>query len=542
MPKPNKEVKKLTKRKAAALVRTYTTLHKKLGRAPTANELDDAGFSRDAVRHNVGSMRRLDALAREEHPTLFYDVDLTRAMLGSKQLELDAVLNSYQKFVITTNVLGCPIDKKFFAAIKNYCQLNDAALLILVTADPAKRNTPGGYGTIDRALVNENIVLQDVELNDNLRISSIKVSAKQADPTTSLERIGGRHQSCILASPKQRLKLVPTSNVGLPLALMTTGSINRADYGTDRYLSERTAVIAASDHVTGALIVEIESRKMYHYRQTQARSDGSFIDLGVRYTGATTESVDAAALVPGDWHAGSVSDCVRSALPEMCKTLSPKMLVMHDIMDSMAVNGHETDQTILRAQRAEAGQLNLTAELRTLKDDLAWLTTLAPQVAVVASNHNDMVDRSLQSGRYVNDPYNLRVSLKLSLAMLDGKDPVVEGVKLVAGDDRAFLKKVRFLKRDEDLIIAGVAVGNHGDLGGNGARGSAAGIEKAYGSAIVGHTHTPNILRNVWTVGTSSHLRLTYTRGASSWLNAMVVLYSCGTRQMINIINGKWKL
>lgn len=542
MLKPVAPKEKPIKTKAAALLRTYYRLHEKLGRPPTSHELDDAGFSRDTVRHNVGNMRRLDAMARAEFPDKFYDVDLTREFINGKQGELAAVLNSYRRFVVTTNVLGCPVDTKYLEAIRTYCRVNDAALLVLVASDPAKRNTPGGYGSLDKALVNENIVLSDVNLNESLRISTIKMSAKQADPIVSMERIGGRHQSCIFASPKQRLKLVPTSSKHLPLALMTTGSINRPDYTTDRYLAERTAAIATSDHVTGALIIEIDSAKMFHYRQTQAGKDGSFIDLGVEYSKAGTKPIAAAALITGDWHAGSVAPQVRNALPEMCDVLRPKRIVTHDALDSRSVNHHELDQVILRARRAEAGQLNLEDEFKELSRDLAWMTTLADEVVVVASNHIDMVPKMLESGRFIKDPTNLRLSLQLALAMLDGADPLVAGIELVSGKTAPFLKKIKFLERDEDFIVAGIHLGAHGDMAGNGAKGSVSGLEKAYGSSVTGHSHSPSITRQTWVVGTSSLLRLEYTRGPSSWVNCHCVVYPNGTRQLINIISGKWRL
>lgn len=538
----SKEAPKATKRRQRSMLGTYAKLHKRLGRAPTATELTDVGITRDACKHHFGGLARLAAAARVEYPQHFHDVELTHDAIEAKQTELEACIASYSRFVITTAVVGCQVDAKFLASIRNYCAKNDACLLVLVAADPAKAATPGGYGMIDKRLEHDNIVLGDVRLNDTLFISTIKMSAKQTDPTTGMERIGQRSGSFVFASPKQRLKMVATSNAGMPCALMTTGSITLPNYRTNRYMSERTAYIADYDHVIGAVIVEVESKTVFHFRQVQTARDGSFIDLAVQYAPTTTKAVRAAALILGDWHVGATDPTIVAALPGMCETLKPKRLVMHDIFDGASVNRHEAGDSIARAKTARNNQANLADELRAVATDLKWLTTLAETVVVVASNHDHFADRYISEGRYLLDPHNLYISLQLAIAMLDGKRAFPEGVKLMTEGSKQHLARVRFLDIDEDYKVAGVQLGAHGHLGSNGSKGSLAAMEKAYGNSITGHSHTPGILRGAWAAGTSTHLELSYNKGPSSWLQSSVVLYENGQRQLLNFINKKWRL
>lgn len=531
------------KPRTKALLKAYAKLHKKLGRSPTANELSDAGFTRDAVKNATGNMTRLAVLSRESHPDDFFDVELSHRILDEKQAELNACILSYRRFVITTAVVGCPLDVKFYNTIKQYCLLNDACLLVLMAADPAKIDTPNGVGYVDARLLNENIVLNDVKLNDSLFLSTIKLSAKHIDPVTGMERIGQRGGSFIFASPKQRLKLVANSSEHVPNALMTTGAVTVSSYDTERYMSSRTAYLADHDHVMGAIIVEIESSKAFHYRQIQRNKHGGFTDLGVQYWESGTEPVRAESFVLGDWHSAECDPKVRELLPEMCAALKPKRLFLHDLYDGTAVSHHEANNTILRAKRSAANQLNLEDELRGVANDLRWMVGMVSEVIVVDSNHNDFLSRYLADGRYLKDPQNLYVSLKLAASMLEGKHPLKDGVMRTSGKDSSFLTKVKFLLPDESYTINGVEHGVHGHRGPSGSKGSLIGLERSYGKSVTGHTHSAAILRGAWVVGTSSILDPEYASGsASSWIHCHYVQWPDGTRQLINIISGKWRL
>ncbi len=531
------KIKDGIKRKAEIL-KKYVSIRKKLKRNVKIADLKAEGISKDAVQYYFNSLTTLEQVARDLHPTAFHDIAVDALYSQKAMADLRDTIDNCKRFVVTTAVVGCHVNDKAYAAVKNFCDARDAKMLVLVASDPA-----AAVGdTIDRRLQQEHIIFHDTALNSNIFISAIKLSAKHIDPITGLERIGQRNGTFIYASPKQRLHLVATSNEKLPHALMTTGAITDPNYDTDRYMSERTAYIAENDHVMGAIIVEVVDDNEYHYRQVQFQKDGSFIDLGVRYlANGKPVKVSPAAIIPGDWHSGETDPVVAGAIKDICKEMKPRVMVLHDAFDGLCINHHEDHAQILKAVRAQKNQLNLNQEIVGLAKDLDVLSNLVDQVVVVKSNHDEFLSAHyLQHGKYVEDPQNHRLALELAIAMMDGKDPLQYGVeKFGALKNRS---KVRWLQRDEDFTIAGIQLGAHGDKGANGSKGSLRSMEKSYTNSVTGHSHTPGIIRGAWAVGTSSHLKLTYNEGPSSWLQTLCLVYPNGSRQLINVVEGKWRL
>jgi len=253
------------------------------------------------------------------------------------------------------------------------------------------------------------------------------------------------------------------------------------------------------------------------------------------------EKVKPLAILPGDWHTGETDPVVKAAIKEICKELKPKYLVINDGYNGLSTNHHIRNQKILLARYAEEGKLIIEDELRAYKEELEEISQWAEHLVLVYSNHDDFLSRYLDRSEFQDDPYNYKISLKLAQALLEEKNPVQYGVEKLFG--YKYKDKTTWLKKGEDFILAGANVGAHGHKGANGAKGSPASMEKAYGSSFSGHTHTPQILRGTWIVGTSTYLQLDYNaEGASSWQQTAGLLYPNGARQLINIIDGKWKL
>jgi hypothetical protein len=292
------------------IAKVYADLAKELKRTIRMNDMIDAGYTRDTISHYFQSLGRLNAFARDLHPNSFFDIAISNLIHDKEFVDsVDDVVGRKKRFFITTAVTGCPVEPSCINSIASFCAKRDAACLVQVSSDPAHNwEKNNDQGSIDSTILDTDgfhLVLKDLQLNDNLYMSCIKLSAKQIDPVTGLTRIGQKRGSFIYASPKQRLKLIATSNNKLPRMAMTTGALTAADYRSENYMSQRTAYIAENDHVNGGLIVEIEDKKTFHFRQVQFDIDGSFVDLGVKYNAdGTTESI-ASHFVLGDWHAGS---------------------------------------------------------------------------------------------------------------------------------------------------------------------------------------------------------------------------------------------
>jgi hypothetical protein len=543
MSKKNKQVNDLQDKKKSML-RDYANLRKQMRRDLSVEDFtSNTEYTKDMLKHHYGSLSNIDEEARRKYPRCFLDVYIEDMMTEQQLDKLRATITNNKKFVITTAVTGCELDGKMYKSVKTYCKKNNAALLILIASDPASNLDRGSLGRVDKRLTSEAIVLEDSELNSNIFLSTIKLSAKHIDPIAGLGRIGQREGSFVYASPKQRLKSSPVSNTKLPHFLMTTGAITVPDYTSANYMSNRTAYIAHYDHVMGGVIVEIGDSDEYHFRQFQCDQTGKFIDLGIEYSATGTKKIRPEAFVLGDWHSGSTCPMSKLVWDDICRTLKPKKLVMHDLFDGKSINHHEAHNIDSKAKRAESGQLNLREELNLVARDLEYLTSLSDEVVIVKSNHDEFLDRFLQKGDFKNDPYNYKTFLELALHYVNtSEDPLKYGVEKMGNINIKCMSKIRWLKRDEDLRLADIQLGAHGDKGANGARGGLQSMEFAYGNSVTGHSHSPEILRGAWQVGTSSHLKLGYNVGPSSWLNSSCLVYPNGQRQLINAIKGKYRI
>ena len=528
--------------KKLGIVEDYAALFEKLNRSPKMTELVELGHTKDSIKHHFSSLTKLEEVAREEHPDKFFDVEIADLLEeGDLSDKLHKVVKQYKKFVITTAVTGCAAHEGFHASLKSFCKQNKAALLVLVASDPAHNHSKGGYGTIDMALAKECMVVEDTHLNSNFFISTIKLSAKQINPTTGLSDIGQREGSFVFASPKQSMMLESTSNEKLPHVMMTTGAVTVPNYVTEMYMSERTAYIADKHHVMGAIYVNIFDDELYGYTQIQMlNEEGSFVHFGKRYhpNGKVTNEAPE-VMVLGDWHSGETDPLVRQATEEMLGFFKPKKVAIHDGFNGKSVNHHEEHNTIAQAMNFMNGVPSLEQEIVGYRDDLDWFSKQVSEVVVVKSNHDEFLSNDyLRYAKYAQDPQNHYFSLDLAKAMMEKKDPIqfaVEKVGLKA-------KNIRWLQRDEDWKVAGIQLGAHGDKGPAGTRGNLKNMRKSYGLSVTGHSHCPGIWHGAFAVGTSSLLKLGYNQGPSNWMQTHCLVYEDGSRQLVNMIKGTWKI
>ncbi|MEP2359089.1 MAG: hypothetical protein ABJI14_10905, partial [Marinomonas sp.] len=100
---------------------------------------------------------------------------------------------------------------------------------------------------------------------------------------------------------------------------------------------------------------------------------------------------------------------------------------------------------------------------------------------------------------------------------------------------------VVFLARDQRLEIGGIRHDQHGDIGPNGARGSAMNLSRTGEKTNIGHSHSAAIVHGCYQMGTMSLLDMGYNQGPSSWSHSLIVTYANGKRAIITLKNGKWR-
>lgn len=519
------------------LIESYRDYVSELGLTPSLKIMEEWGYNSRFINKKLGSVRKLYDVVSERYPDITNDLVNDTIFTKEYKREVKTKVKNSKVFFVSTAVSGKEVNLPSLLSVQSYLKLRKGELIILPSEDAASKSSIFNY-ELDRRLKDAIFVSEDLYLNKNIHLSSIRVSAKQINPLTGLERLAQSKGSAILASPKQYLKFVSTSNTKLPHALMTTGCITVGDYSTDLYMSKRTSYIAEFDHVIGGLIVEIKDDSTYHFRQVQFDKDGSFYDLGVKYfPNGKTEKVRETVCVLGDTHVGSHDFEVDKALTQIVSMVNAKEIIVHDLFDNRFNNHHNSHRPVTQANLARKGLTSLLKEGMLTK---AWLdswTEKVSKITVVPSNHNEALDRYIDEGRWLYDPENLYDSLLLVRAKMDGKNPL----KVLIEDlcNFKYKSQVEWLDRDEDYLVYGIVNDAHGDKGANGSKGSLSSIEKSYYKATIGHSHTAGILRNIYQVGTSSRLKLSYNSGPSSWTHTMCIQYPNGQRQLVNMIKNK---
>lgn len=532
-----KSKEEITKERVSDLKIKYSKYIESIGITPSVQVIKTWGFSTSDIYDYFGTFLNLYEECSKDYPEIFNNLinDSIFTEEYNRQLKID--IKSFKRFVITTAVSGKEVDEKALNAIKTYCKANEAMLLVMPCEDVASRQSMFKY-ELDSRLKGAGFVSSDLYLNNNIHLSSIMVSAKQINPLTGLERLAQAKGSMILSSPKQFLQFVSTSNTKLPHALMTTAAITINDYSTDKFMSKRTSYIAEFDHVMGAIVVEIEDKDTYHFRQLQFDPKGFFYDLGKKYTSdGKIENVEESVCVFGDTHVGSHEVGVNEELKNIIKEVKAKEIIVHDLFDNRFNNHHDKGKPVLRANMARKGITKLMEEGIITAN---WLNDWSNQVSkmtIVKSNHDEALDKYITEGRWLFDEINLYDSLPLVRATMDGEDPLKYLITKMVGLSNP--EKINWLKRDQDYSVYGIINDAHGDKGSNGSKGSKLSLEKSYFKATIGHSHSAGILRNIYQVGTSTKLKLSYNSGPSSWTQTMCIQYPNGTRQLINIIKNK---
>lgn len=435
-------------------------------------------------------------------------------------------LKGKKKFFITSAQYGAEINNDVFESIKTYCKANDAELVIM----------PVKYGSLHEGVkdpLKPYLLTRKHFFNKSVQTNSLNLRPTLVNPLTSLERTG-KSVTQIFAHPKHASVSVARGHSEHPKVVMTTGSVTFPNYKPDK-----TGLIAVRDHCFGGVILDIIDEKRFTFRHVKADEFGRLFDITGVYTPDAVEKATPEALVMGDWHCGETCDNVRDVtfgVGGIVDCLRPKNIFVHDLFDGRSISHHDEKNLILMAKKSKKGLLNLERELQMCSDNLFFMkkNSFGARIYVVASNHDEHLDRYLSEGRYIKDFRNFEFAHKLVSSCFEkGLPAMIDHLSQDHPD-------VNFLQRDEVTKMAGVRLDMHGDLGQNGSRGSVNQFDKVCDVSVTAHTHSPCIKGTSYQIGTSTRLKLLYTRGLTSWMNTHGIVWGNGTVQLINIIDGRW--
>jgi hypothetical protein len=362
-------------------------------------------------------------------------------------------------------------------------------------------------------------------------LGDVKIQPTAANPLTGLESISGE-TTTIIGHPKMHLKPVPVLEGHPKKILLTTGAITLPNY-TDSKSGKR----GEFHHKLGFTIVEIKDEEIFFIRQVEADENGNFIDLYHEVKGGKVKQVEKAeGIVWGDTHVNSLNPEILDPTEKLIEDLGIKVEVHHDLSDGISVNNHITNNPIEQHKRYMKNEDSIEVELHRTANFLRRRPDTYK--IIVQSNHNDRYDRWLINQDWRKDIPNAIPFMKYGLATLQGKAD--KGILAFFLEEQFTDKEILCLDYDDSYILGGFEIAHHGHIGSNGSKGSIEQFRKMSMKMIIGHYHKPMRLDKVLAVGTSTHLREGYNKGASDWMNSHVIIHSNGTAQHIIFIKGEF--
>ena len=439
-----------------------------------------------------------------------------------------------QKYVITSYVpsIEGKINEPFLSSLKNYCKVNEAELFVY-------RTKAIWLGDEEDTKYSDTKPIKFI--NSNLYVSDLLLSPTTQDPLAGIDGLVSKNGNLIIPFSNQRFKVIARSikKYEHPRAVWCTGTISKPLYPTTK-----VGYRAKSNHLCGALVVEVKDNKYFNIRQLQANIDGTFYDGKKLYTPKRVIDSSIAGLVMGDIHPFFLDSFAFNETLKLIKELQPEELIYHDLFDSTSISHHLKEKFVTKAIVAkEIPSLEheglLTASiLRKLIEASSKLT----KHIIVKSNHDEHLDRYLDEFRFKEDYTNLILALDLCKQMVlfkQNKTNVGPLQKLLSEHITDF-SNVTFLRRNNVHNIAGIECSNHGDIGNNGARGSIKSQGLILGGKVVtGHSHSPEITSSGnFSVGTLTKLQMPYTdaSGGSTWMHSNVIIYPSGTMTHIHMV------
>ena len=484
--------------------------------------------------------------------------------------------SEHKVHIITSVAKGDPIRENFYKSIKLYEAKCNGKSSYIVRPNAVSRL----ISDIDDKLKDELLITTDTPLNSNIYIDSVELSQTKKNPLTGLAGFGQSNGSVIFGFCNQTQSVVP--NDGKPHIMATTGSLTKSVFKD----KEERGKVAKLGFEEGAVIVETPDNKTYHIRMVQADKKGSFIDLCTQYNAdGTTERVDAAAMVFGDLHPGDTSLQALRAQIEMAKFGKVHDIFLHDAFNGGSVNPHIKDDVLQQLRNLSNGTSSLRKDLMGTYEMLDLIHREVPKAVlnITQSNHDEWLYKILAAGKFLtfntenadllaeilvqfrkeqkaldiknskpqislNDCKDSNGIIQLNLFPEVGPDRskskempnILEiALRIVVGKE---LPYVNFLSRNEPFKIAETEFAKHGHDGANGGRPSLETYRLAYTASVTAHTHTPGKRGKAYCVGTATYLDLLYNHGLSSWVQGGAFFYPNSQVQLVNVVDGKWRM
>jgi hypothetical protein len=447
-----------------------------------------------------------------------------------------------KRFIITWAQNNTPVHKKFLKNIKTYSKFIDADIHVIAGRYRNPTSIWSNNQKDEEFWADELQPYLDANRHDIHKyvsiLSDIKIQPTAINPMTGMQSLSGVN-SCIFGSPRVQLEMIPVLEANKPKMMLTTGAITKSNY-TD----SKSGKVGDFHHTFGFVIVEIKDDETFFVRQVTADDkSGDFSDLYNRVSDGNVTRLDSiAAVILGDIHYGHHDQRVLDTTMGLLDILKPKHVILHDVFDGNSISHHEMKDPFVQYGKECTGTNDLGKEVDVMLDGLKAFEKFK-NVVIVRSNHDDFLDRWLKNEDWKKQPTykNSKLYMRYSYMLLGqyADDPYnVKGVIPTLINER--YPKFITLGRSASYLVKNWELGQHGDIGSNGSRGSLLQFRKLNTKIIVGHYHSPGRKDGALSVGTSTHLRVGYNKGASSWLQSHIIIHQDARSQHINMIDGEY--
>lgn len=436
-------------------------------------------------------------------------------------------------YFITWAQNNTPVHKGFYKNVEAYAKKHNAEIHIILGR--YKNPTSVFDDHNEESWVDEVVKYMDANRHNIHKyvtiMGDIKIQPTAVNPMSGMQGLSGV-DSCIFGAPKVQMETIPVLQGMIPKMMLTTGAITKPNY-TD----SKSGKLGEFHHVLGFCVVEIKDDETFFIRQVTAdHKTGSFSDLYYRVeSGVVFKNDKCAAIVMGDLHLGEHDEKVLdTTINVLLKKLKPDNLVLHDIFNGHSISHHEAKNPFKLYEREIDGSNSLKKEVDYM---LNWLDKVKGfNVTIVRSNHDDFIDRWLIGTDWKKNIKNAKEYMEYSHAILSGNAP--KGIVPYIINQR--YPNIKTLDRTSAFRIKNWELGQHGDVGSNGSRGSLLQFRRLNTKCVVGHYHGPGRKDGALAVGTSTKLRVGYNNGPSSWLHSHVIIHNDGKAQHVNFINGEF--
>ena len=402
--------------------------------------------------------------------------------------------------------------------------------------------------------------VQPYLVHDDRMLGPLMFAARVNTLPTAVRPLSGmeaysRGAWAVFPHAKIQLASVPAIAGQHPAMVMTSGACT-----VPNYIAKKAGLKAEFHHQVGATIVELDEAGRLFCRQIAAAGDGSFQDLDtVVRDGAVSRGHRVEQITWGDIHIPKLDPVVARTCwgydvetGEIVETdtimtaLRPRHVAFHDLHDHAARNHHRRGDPHFAVARAANGSDRVEDEIRQVARFLRatavdWCTSV-----VVASNHNDALARWLRESDPRTDAVNARYWCELNAEWFRRIEDGERDFDIFAwAVQRENAGDAVFIPRNGTYVVCqqhgGIETALHGDMGPNGARGSALNMNRMAMRLNRGHDHTASIVDGVYTSGLCGLMDQGYNEGPSSWSHSQTVTYPNAKRTILTIIDGKYR-